>query len=76
MSVSEIPEDEKPGITAAVRTLYFNNRLGAIARPEMLERGDGLARTFEEAERTTLDGWHLLAPLTTDDIEASEGIRR
>lgn len=37
----------------------------------MLEQGNGLARTFEQVERQTQDGWHLLAPLMTEDIEAT-----
>ncbi|KAL8293572.1 hypothetical protein RQP46_000273 [Phenoliferia psychrophenolica] len=59
------------------REVYFNSRLGVIARPDSLERGDGLARTFLQVERGTIDQWHLLAPLLQErDMEASQGRRR
>lgn len=45
------------------REVYFNSRFGVIARPDSLERGDGLARTFKQVERSTIDQWHLLAPM-------------
>ncbi len=68
----EVLEDLK----ANCRQLYFNTRLRVTARPEMLERGDGLCRTFAEAEKLTIDGWNLLQPLMEVDIEREKGIRR
>ncbi|KAI5476938.1 mitochondrial import receptor subunit TOM40 [Pseudohyphozyma bogoriensis] len=58
------------------RELYFNSRLGVIARPDMLERGDGLARSYAEAEKTTIDGWNLLVQLLREDVEPQRQIRR
>lgn len=72
----EIPDADKPEITATIRQLYFNNRLSVIARPDMLERGDGLARTFVQVEKSTVDVWHLHAPMTCEDVEESRGLRR
>lgn len=46
------------------------------ARPEMLERGDGLATTFAQVEKLIVDGWTLLRPLLSDDVEATRGLRR
>lgn len=46
------------------------------ARPEMLERGDGLATTFAQVEKLIVDGWTLLRPLLTVDVEATRGLRR
>ncbi|GAA6014358.1 hypothetical protein JCM10207_005432 [Rhodosporidiobolus poonsookiae] len=42
---------------ARCRAIYFNARLGAIARPEFLLTGDGLASTYTQAERVTIDHW-------------------
>jgi dsRNA-specific ribonuclease len=42
----------------------------------MLESGDGLARTFQQAESIAKDSWNLLEPLAVEDIEQSHGIRR
>lgn len=33
-----------------------------ICRPEFLSRGDGLATTYDQAYRTTVDGWNAVSP--------------
>lgn len=76
LAVRDIPELERAAMTATIRQLYIQTRLGVIARPEMLEWGDGLARTFQQAEKMTIDAWHLLSVLTFEDIEQTRGIRR
>lgn len=43
--------------------MYFDTRFSGLARPEMLERGDGLVTRFAEVEKTTIDGWNLLSPM-------------
>ncbi|KAM0747235.1 hypothetical protein T439DRAFT_97332 [Meredithblackwellia eburnea MCA 4105] len=75
-SLHDLSADKVEKIVAACRVLFFNARLGTLARPEMLERGDGLVKSFREAERTTVDAWSLLSPCVTEDIEAARGIRR
>jgi hypothetical protein len=45
------------------RLIYFNTRLRTQARPEMLERADGLATTYAQCEKLTVDGWSLLKPM-------------
>lgn len=47
----------------ACRQVFFNTRLGALARPEMLERGDGLVRTYNHCFASTIDEWNQLEPL-------------
>lgn len=59
-----------------VRKLFFQTLLGALARPEMLEQGNGMLRTFQQVEAATVDAWNLLSLLISDDIEATHGIRR
>ena len=76
LAVSDIPASDKPALTEALRRKYSDTRMDVMTRPEMLERGDGLSRTFTQAERMSLDNWNLLAPITTDDVEQSHGIRR
>lgn len=42
----------------------------------MLERGDGLATTYAQCEKLTVDGWSLLKPMLSVDVEATRGLRR
>jgi len=42
----------------------------------MLERGDGLATSYGQCEKLVVDGWSLLSPLMSVDVEQTRGIRR
>ncbi|KAI5478119.1 hypothetical protein MNV49_005486 [Pseudohyphozyma bogoriensis] len=75
-NIKEVKPGEQEELEKKLRVEFFNNRLGSLARPEQLERGDGLARTFHEAERMAIDGWNLALPMIRDDIEESRGIVR
>lgn len=61
LNIDEIPAELLDGLEARCRQLFFNTRLGTMCRPEFLSKGDGLARTFEEVEKTTIDSWNLAA---------------
>jgi hypothetical protein len=50
-------------VESRCRLIYFNTRLRTQARPEMLERADGLATTYAQCEKLTVDGWSLLKPM-------------
>ncbi|KAK4049837.1 hypothetical protein OIV83_003893 [Microbotryomycetes sp. JL201] len=73
---AHIPPDLLPEFEAKCRELFVQARLGALCRPEHLSRGDGLARTFAQAERTTVDAWNLVAPMLHEDIEGKREMRR
>lgn len=60
--IADIPSDRIDEIEETCRTLFYEARMGAIARPEYLSRGDGLATSFAQVERGTFDAWSLLAP--------------
>ncbi|GAA5920445.1 hypothetical protein JCM1841_004557 [Sporobolomyces salmonicolor] len=76
LRVTEIDPAKLESLEQRCRLVYFNTRLRTQARPEMLERADGLATTYAECEKLTVDGWSLLKPLMHVDIEASRTIRR
>ncbi|KAM0747234.1 hypothetical protein T439DRAFT_328989 [Meredithblackwellia eburnea MCA 4105] len=76
ISVQEVTAAELDVIVPNCRTLLFATRLGMIARPDMLEKGDALVRTYAQAERTTIDIWNLLEPLFRNDVEEEKGWRR
>ncbi|ORY73869.1 hypothetical protein BCR35DRAFT_306984 [Leucosporidium creatinivorum] len=76
LNITEIPLESLDGLEARCRQLFFNTRLGTMGRPEFLDKGDGLARTFEEVEKTTIDSWNLASPHFRENIEATRGIRR
>ncbi|BGP41941.1 hypothetical protein JCM10449v2_005938 [Rhodotorula kratochvilovae] len=76
LRVTEIDPRKLEALEARCRLVYFNTRLRTQARPEMLERGDGLATTYAQCEKLVVDGWSLLSPLMSVDVEASRGIRR
>lgn len=58
-----IPADELENLERQCRAICFNTRLAVIARPEYLIDGDGLARSYAEAERVTIDHWNLFSAL-------------
>lgn len=74
--MSEIALSDLPEIKSTCRQLYLNARMGAIARPEHLERGDGLARTFREADRMSVDQWNMVSLMFDRDAEETSGFRR
>ncbi|GAA5862802.1 hypothetical protein JCM1840_002679 [Sporobolomyces johnsonii] len=76
LRVTEIDPAKLESLEQRCRLVYFNTRLRTQARPEMLERADGLATTYAECEKLTVDGWSLLKPLMHVDVEASRAIRR
>lgn len=63
LSVRDVDQEKLEYLTRKCREVYVNTRLRTSARPEMLERADGLATTWNEAERMTIDQWHLLVPM-------------
>ncbi|BGP33907.1 hypothetical protein JCM10296v2_005716 [Rhodotorula toruloides] len=63
LSVADIPAEQLEDLVERCRSIYFNSRLAVIARPGYLLHGDGLARTYQQAERVTVDHWSLLSTL-------------
>ncbi|GAA5857630.1 hypothetical protein JCM8547_004305 [Rhodosporidiobolus lusitaniae] len=59
-----------------LKKLYFNARLNMCCRPEALEEADGLASSFEEAERHTIDTWSLMAPLLLEHLDPFGTLQR
>ncbi|GAA5847988.1 hypothetical protein JCM9279_003519 [Rhodotorula babjevae] len=76
LRITEIDPHKLQALEARCRLVYFNTRLRTQARPEMLERGDGLATTYGQCEKLVVDGWSLLSPLMSVDVEQTRGIRR
>lgn len=76
LRITEIDPSKLASLDDQLRKIYYNVRMRMQARPEMLERGDGLATTFAQVEKLIIDGWTLLRPLLFDDVEASRGLRR
>ncbi|GAA5857274.1 hypothetical protein JCM8547_009409 [Rhodosporidiobolus lusitaniae] len=76
LRVTEIDPIRLDNLENRCRTIYWNVRLRTQARPEMLERADGLATTYAQCEKLTVDGWSLLKPLLSVDIEPTTGYRR
>ena len=61
LAVADVPPAQLDVLESRCRAIYFNSRLAVVARPEFLLRGDGLARSFREAEAVTVDHWGQLA---------------
>lgn len=59
-----------------LKRLYFNARLAVLARPEFLSKGDGLASSFYQAERTTTDSWNLMSPLLSERLDSTDSTQR
>ncbi|BGP01913.1 hypothetical protein JCM10021v2_005623 [Rhodotorula toruloides] len=76
LRITEIDPAKLDALEARCRLVYWNTRLRTQARPEMLERGDGLATTYAQCEKLTVDGWSLLKPMLSVDVEATRGLRR
>ncbi|BGP58530.1 hypothetical protein JCM8202v2_006199 [Rhodotorula sphaerocarpa] len=76
LRITEIDPSKLASLDERLRKIYYNVRMRMQARPEMLERGDGLATTFAQVEKLIVDGWTLLRPLLSDDVEATRGLRR
>lgn len=74
LPIESIPPDELAVLEAQTRSLYFNTRLAVIARPEYLISGDGLARTFDEVERVTVDHWNIFSNLL-QEVRRTTSIR-
>ncbi|GAA5999191.1 uncharacterized protein JCM10292_001655 [Rhodotorula paludigena] len=74
--VTELNPAKLEALETRCRLLYYNTRMRTQARPEMLERGDGLATTYAQCEKLTVDGWSLLKPLMSVDVESTTGMRR
>ncbi|GAA5934317.1 uncharacterized protein JCM15063_004538 [Sporobolomyces koalae] len=58
--VSSLSPTELDQASAACRKLFFNTRLGTLARPDFMLKGDGLANTFKQAENLSIDYWGRL----------------
>lgn len=76
LRITEIDPAKLDALEARCRLVYWNVRLRTQARPEMLERGDGLATTYAQCEKLTVDGWSLLKPMMSVDVEPTRGLRR
>lgn len=76
LPVALIPADELENLERQCRAIYFNTRLAVIARPEYLIDGDGLARSYAEAERVTIDHWNLFSALLQTQPPPESNIRR
>lgn len=63
LPLSPTPPANLSSLVNRCRQIYFNARLGTIARPEFLLRGDGLARSYNEVYKVTVDHWSLLSGL-------------
>ncbi|GAA6004242.1 hypothetical protein JCM10207_002501 [Rhodosporidiobolus poonsookiae] len=74
--VTELDPAKLETLESRCRLIYYNTRMRTQARPEMLERADGLATTFSQCEKLVVDGWSLLKPLLSHDIEGEHNIRR
>ncbi|GAA6004237.1 hypothetical protein JCM10207_002498 [Rhodosporidiobolus poonsookiae] len=72
------PPADLASLAARCKTVFFNSRLGGIARPDFLLKGDGLASTFAQVERVTIDHWALMEKKFLMDEQPAEhvGIRR
>ncbi|GAA5842454.1 hypothetical protein JCM11251_007319 [Rhodosporidiobolus azoricus] len=76
LRVTEIDLAKLDSLENRCRLIYFNTRLRTQARPEMLERADGLATTYAQCEKLTVDGWSLLKPMLSEDVEPARNLRR
>lgn len=47
-NITEISPASLPSLEARCFELYFNARMGLLARPEFLSQGDGLCTTFAQ----------------------------
>ncbi|KAI5474746.1 hypothetical protein MNV49_002524 [Pseudohyphozyma bogoriensis] len=74
--VRQFQPGQRADLEQKCRASFFNSRLGALARPEQLERGDGLASTFLEAEKTTIDAWSLMLGLFEEDTSRERSMAR
>ncbi|GAA5844792.1 hypothetical protein JCM11251_002278 [Rhodosporidiobolus azoricus] len=76
LSLSPTPPSNLSSLENRCREIYFNARLGTIARPEFLLCGDGLARSYEEVYKVTVDHWSLLSALLREQPDESTGVKR
>ncbi|GAA5893950.1 hypothetical protein JCM6882_003136 [Rhodosporidiobolus microsporus] len=76
LRATEIDPSKLDSLENRCRLIYFNTRLRTQARPEMLERADGLATTYAQCEKLTVDGWSLLKPMLSEDVEPARNLRR
>lgn len=63
--VSTFTPDKLNEASSACRKLFFNTRLGTLCRPEFMLKGDGLASTYAQAERLSIDYWGRLNEVLT-----------
>ena len=63
--VSSFTPDKLNEASSACRKLFFNTRLGTLCRPEFMLKGDGLASTYAQAERLSIDYWGRLNEVLT-----------
>ncbi|GAA6063216.1 hypothetical protein JCM10212_002438 [Sporobolomyces blumeae] len=74
--VKSLAPDPLAESAAACRKLFFQTRLGTLCRPEFMLNGDGLARTYEEAEKMCVDFWGRLNELLYEDLPESSPVKR
>ncbi|GAA5862693.1 hypothetical protein JCM1840_002643 [Sporobolomyces johnsonii] len=75
-AIAALPRAQLAAFETRCRQLYFNTRLGVLCRPEFLLKGDGLARSFAEAEKSTIDHWNCMAVLLREDLDPNSPIKR
>ncbi|GAA5944552.1 hypothetical protein JCM3775_003292 [Rhodotorula graminis] len=76
LAVADVPPAQLEVLESRCRAIYFNSRLAVVARPEFLLRGDGLARSFREAEAVTVDHWGQLATILREPPPEGKNIKR
>ncbi|GAA5903249.1 hypothetical protein JCM6882_008117 [Rhodosporidiobolus microsporus] len=76
LPLSPVPPPNLSSLENRCRQIYFNTRLGTIARPEFLLRGDGLARSYDEVLKVTVDHWSLMSALLGEQPDESTGVKR
>ncbi|GAA5902997.1 hypothetical protein JCM8208_000426 [Rhodotorula glutinis] len=76
LAVADVPPAQLEVLESRCRAIYFNSRLAVVARPEFLLRGDGLARSFREAEAVTVDHWGQLATVLREPPPEGKNIKR
>ncbi|GAA5857575.1 hypothetical protein JCM8547_004279 [Rhodosporidiobolus lusitaniae] len=74
--ISTIPLEKMEEYIPVLKRLYFQTRLGVLARPECLSKHDGLASTFAEAEKTTIDSWNMLVQLLNERLDPLGSLQR
>ncbi|GAA5906586.1 uncharacterized protein JCM6883_004526 [Sporobolomyces salmoneus] len=74
--VSALSPAELDEASAACRKLFFNTRLGTLCRPDFMLKGDGLAKSFQQAENLSIDYWGRLEDVLRCDLSPDSPMKR